>query len=144
MGQARDVMDRLTTAITTKDAETLKACYAAGAATQTPDQGTITGRDAVCNYFLEFFEAFPDVNYESVEKNEAGNVAFDEGFIAGTHTGPMRLPSGETVPATGKHIRVRSCDIATVESGEITSHRIYFDQMEFMAQLGLMRELSSH
>ena len=60
MGQARDVMDRLTTAITTKDTEALKACYAAGAVTRTPDQGEISGRDAICNYFLEFFEAFPD------------------------------------------------------------------------------------
>lgn len=144
MGQARDVMDRLTTAITTKDTEALKACYAADAVTRTPDQGEITGRDAICNYFLEFFEAFPDVNYESSEKNEAGNTAFDEGLITGTHTGPMKLPSGETLPATGKQIRVRSCDIADVESGGITSHRIYFDQMEFMGQLGLLRELSSH
>jgi predicted ester cyclase len=144
MGQAREVMDRLTTAITTKDAEALKACYAAGAVAYTPDQGEVTGPDAICNYFLQFFEAFPDVDYESAEKNEAGNVAFDEGFILGTNTGPMSLPSGETLPVTGKQIRVRSCHIGTVENGEIISHRMYFDQVEFLKQLGLMPEATSH
>jgi hypothetical protein len=46
--------------------------------------------------------------------------------------------SGETIPATGKQINVRSCDVATVDSGVITQHRIYFDQMEFLEQLGLL------
>jgi hypothetical protein len=31
-------------------------------------------------------------------------------------------------------------DIATVESGAVTSHRFYFDQMDFLGQLGLAPE----
>jgi hypothetical protein len=38
---------------------------------------------------------------------------------------------------------VRGCDVATVEGGLITSHRIYFDQMEFLGQLGLVPEMPS-
>jgi ketosteroid isomerase-like protein len=56
----------------------------------------------------------------------------------------MRMPTGETLPATGKEVRVRSCDVARVEGGEITSHHFYFDQLEFLIQLGLMREMSAH
>jgi ketosteroid isomerase-like protein len=47
------------------------------------------------------------------------------------------LPSGDTVPATGKEVRIRSCDIATVKNGKIVEHHLYFDQTEFLGQLGL-------
>jgi hypothetical protein len=43
-------------------------------------------------------------------------------------------------PPTGKQIRMRSCDIAHVERGLITTHHFYFDQMEFLGQLGLLPE----
>jgi predicted ester cyclase len=144
MGQAREVMDRFTTAMTTKDREMLAGCYAADAVAVTPDQGEITGRDAIVDYLFQFWDAFPDVKYESMNAHETGAVAIDEGFVSGTNTGSLRMPSGENLRPTGKGIRIRSCDIAKVEGGEITSHHFYFDQMEFLAQLGLMRELSSH
>lgn len=144
MGQAREVMDRLTTAMDEKDKETLARCYAANAVAYTPDEGELTGRDSITEYLFHFWEAMPDVRYEHTESHEAGDVAIDEGYVVGTNTGPIRLPSGETLPATGKQVRVRSCDIAKVEAGEITSHQFYFDQMEFLGQLGLLRELTSH
>jgi SnoaL-like polyketide cyclase len=54
---------------------------------------------------------------------------------------PRRSPCRQgKIPATGKHVRVRACDIATVQNGVITSHRFYFDQMEFLGQLGLVPE----
>ena len=35
------------------------------------------------------------------------------------------------------------CDVITVRAGRITSHRIYFDQLGFMTQLGLMPKPAS-
>ena len=49
-------------------------------------------------------------------------------------------PDGQSVPATGKQIRVRECDVVIVEDGLIREHRFYFDQMEFLGQLGLLSE----
>ncbi len=142
MGQARDVMDRLTTAMDEKDKETLGRCYAADAVAFTPDQGELRGRDAITGYLFEFWEAMPDVHYEHTARHESGDVAIDEGIIIGTNTGPLRQPSGDSMPATGKQLRVRSCDIAAVKDGEITEHRFYFDQVEFLSQLGLMPQMS--
>lgn len=144
MGQAREVMDRLTTAMNDKDKETLARCYAADAVAYTPDEGELNGRDAITSYLFHFWEAIPDVRYELEHSYEAGNVAIDEGFVVGTNTGPLRMPPGETLQPTGKQVRIRSCDIARVEGEEIASHHFYFDQVEFLTQLGLMRELSSH
>jgi ketosteroid isomerase-like protein len=144
MGQAREVMDRLNKAMEAKDKETLARSYATDAVAYTPDQGELRGRDAITSYLFEFWESMPDVRYDQTGRHESGNVAIDEGIIIGTNTGPLRLPSGETLQPTGRELRVHSCDVATVENGEITSHHFYFDQVEFLSQLGLMRELSSH
>jgi hypothetical protein len=37
-------------------------------------------------------------------------------------------------------VRIRSCDAVTVEGGLVTSHRFYYDQMDFLGQLGLAPE----
>ncbi|SEQ02229.1 nuclear transport factor 2 family protein [Arthrobacter sp. OV608] len=144
MGQAREVMDRLNRAMESKDKETLASSYAADAVAYTPDQGEIRGRDAISSYLFDLWEAMPDVRYNQMGRYESGNVAIDEGIVIGTNTGPLRMPSGETMQPTGKELRIRSCDVATVENGEITSHHFYFDQVEFLSQLGLMREMTSH
>jgi predicted ester cyclase len=98
----------------------------------------VRGNDNIVAWSRQFFAAFPDAKYEPVNEFESGNTAIDEGYFAGTNTGPLPGPTGETIPATGKSVRVRACDIATVEDGVITSHRFYFDQMDFLGQLGLM------
>ena len=143
MGQARDVLDRLTTAVMARDKETQAACYAADAVASTPEEGELVGPEAISNYLSQFGQSFPDISYEYAQRYEAGNVAIDEGFVVGTNTGPLPLPSGESLPPTGKSIRVRSCDIAQVEGGLITTHHFYFDQMEFLGQLGLLPESRS-
>ena len=130
-------MDRVTEAAFGEDQETLKRLYAANATAETPDQGTVSGPEAIAAWFEQFATAFPDASWESTHKHESGNVAIDEGYVVGTHTGPLPMPGGESVPATGRSVRVRGCDAATVENGRVTSHRFYFDQMELLEQLGL-------
>lgn len=138
MGEAREVMDRLTKALLDQDFDFVASCYSQEAVAVTPDQGEVRGREAIVAYFKSQWEAFPDGGYESLHKHEVGNVAIDEGYLTGTNSGSLPMPSGETIPPTGKQIRVRACDIATVEGGAVSSHRFYFDQMEFLEQLGLM------
>ena len=140
MGQAREVMDRVTEAAMGNDGETLKQLYAPDAVAETPDAGTLNGGEAIIAWFTGFAEAFPDASWESGHAHECGDTAVDEGYLVGTHTGPLRLPDGQSIPATGKSVRVRGCDAATVQNGRVTSHRFYFDQMEFMGQLGLAPE----
>jgi len=140
MGEAREVMDRVTAAIFGGGPEEIRRCYADDATAVTPDQGELHGGDAIVIYHTQLVEAFPDIRYESLDAHESGNTAIDEGYVVGTNTGPLQLPTGETIPGTGRQIRVRGCDVATVENGRITSHRFYFDQMEFLSQLGLAPE----
>jgi steroid delta-isomerase-like uncharacterized protein len=140
MGEARGILDRVTQAAMSGDVETLHGLYAEDAVIETPDQGTITGREAIVEWISGFQKAFPDLTYEPVNEYEIGNTAIDEGAVSGTHTGTLETPTGESVPPTGKRVRLRETDLATVENGKVTSHRFYFDQMELLAQLGLAPE----
>ena len=137
MGEAREIMDRVTAAVVSGDSDALKALYAPDAVAETPDQGTIRGRDQIAAYMGEFATAFPDASWEELHKHETGATAIDEGYFVGTNTGPMTGPNGETIPATGRPVRARECDVATVENGVVTSHRFYFDMQNWLTQLGL-------
>lgn len=143
MGEARRVMDAMTDATLQSDLEGAANLYASDAVLVTPDQGEIRGREQIVQYIKEITDPFPDNSYEPAYKHESGDTAIDEGYFVGTNTAPLSLPTGESVPATGKAVRLRVCDIATVQNGVITSHRFYFDQMDFLGQLGLLPETPS-
>lgn len=142
-GEARKVLDQLTEAMFTQDYATAEKLYAPDVVAVTPDQGELKGAAEVIEYTKQFIEAFPDLTYEAEFKHESGSTAIDEGWNEGTNLGPLALPTGESLRATGKRLRVRSADIATVENGLLTSHRFYFDQMDFLGQLGLLPETPS-
>jgi ketosteroid isomerase-like protein len=137
MGQPRETMDRLNEALTSNDVEALRSIYADDAEAVTPDQGRITGREAIVAYLTGFASAFPDGSLEFLQKHETADTAIDEVYFIGTNSGPIETPDGQSIPATGRQVRVRECDVATVRDGVITSHRFYFDQMDFLSQLGL-------
>ncbi len=141
MGEAREVMDRMTEAMMSQDFEALGEIYASDAVAITPDQGEVRGREQIVRYLKQFIDAFPDLQYESLHAHESGNTAIDEGFVVGTNTQPLPMPNGDSLPPTGKQIRVRSVDVATVDNGAVISHRLYFDQMEFLGQLGLLPDM---
>jgi ketosteroid isomerase-like protein len=136
MGQARDTMDRVTAAVMSGDRDALVRLYAADAVAVTPDAPRLQGSAAIADYLLTFKRAFPDASHESAMKHEAGDTAIDEGYFVGTHTGVLSTPEGE-VPPTGRSVRLRECDILEVANGVAVAHRFYFDQLDFMSQLGL-------
>ncbi|MDH6440924.1 ketosteroid isomerase-like protein [Streptomyces sp. SAI-144] len=139
MGEAREVMDRLTDALTTHpDLKVIAELYAEDAVAQTPDEGEVRGRDNIVEYWRQMTEAVPEATFETLHAYEAGDTAIDEGFFSGRNTGPIQLPTGETLPATQKEVRIRGVDIATVKDGRIVDYRLYFDEMEFLGQLGLL------
>ncbi|MFF6811595.1 ester cyclase [Streptomyces sp. NPDC012403] len=141
MGEAREVMDRLTAAVTTGlDMDAVAELYARDAVAWVPEAGELHGRDEIVEYWRQMTTAVPDARYESLHAFEVGSIAIDEGYFSGRNTGPLQVPDGRSVPATGKEVRIRGVDVATVEDGRIVSYRLYFDQLAFLEQLGLLPE----
>lgn len=138
MAEARELMDRATRAVFGNDLDALRACYAPDVVFTAPDIGTGHGVDNLVAWMVEFQTAIPDMAYETTRELETDNCAIDQGYVTGTNTGPITMPDGSTLPPTGKSVRLRTLDVATVENGLIGKHDFYFDQMEFLTQLGLM------
>jgi ketosteroid isomerase-like protein len=142
MGEAREVFDRATDALfKERDLKKLSTFYSPDVIAETPDQGEIKGAEQVVDWFKQFLDGFPEARYERVHAHESGNTAIDEGIFSGKNTGPILLPTGDSMPATGKDVWIRGCDFVTVENGKIVSHRFYYDQVEFLTQLGIMPEM---
>lgn len=70
--------------------------------------------EAIVAWLAGFFEGFPDADYQAIAKHECGDVAIDEGFLVGTHTGTLSTPDGERIEPTGNAVRIRSCDVMEV------------------------------
>ena len=88
-------------------------------------------------FVAAMLDAVPDCNHPISNVVEAGDQMFVEFRWQGTHTRPLLSPQGE-IPATGKHIDIRCSSVFEVAAGRITAERGYFDQVEFLTQLGLM------
>lgn len=138
MGQPRELMDRVTGALLSRDFEGLRELYDPHVVAVTPDAGELHGVAEIIEYFRAVAETFPVLSYESVGEYESGPCAIDQGDVLGHNTGPIHLPNGQTLPASGKQVRLRSMDVATVHEGRIVRHEWYWDQLELLTQLGVV------
>ena len=111
--------------------------YSPDVAVTEPAFGTVVGIDAVLAHSQGFLAGFPDARLEIVTLIDDGRRVVIEGLFVGTNTGPLGTPQGE-LPATGRSMRLPYADVWESEAGRITNHRVYYDQMDFAMQLGLM------
>lgn len=97
----------------------------------------IEGREALQEFVQGYYAAFPDLNSTTERIFGQDDWVITEDALTGTHTGPMRTPTGEEIPPTNKPIQIKQAVVLQVENGEIQQVHLYFDQLGMMAQLGL-------
>ena len=83
-------------------------------------------------------EPFSDGRMETSRVIEDGATVVAEWTGWATNTGPLAMPGGTEIPATGKTIEVSGVSIVMVRDGKIATERDYFDNAALMSQLGLM------
>jgi ketosteroid isomerase-like protein len=98
-----------------------------------PGAGTLHGIQAFKGYEAAFQRAFPDGKLVLKSAIEAGNKV----AVEGAYTGPLTGPGGE-IPPTQRPLNLDFSDLFETDGDRITRHRIYYDQVQFMSQLGLM------
>jgi steroid delta-isomerase-like uncharacterized protein len=84
-------------------------------------------------YYANYVTGFTDREFTVKETFAQGNKLTKYWIFKGKHTGDFF-----GIPATGKTINVEGCTIATIVNGKITEERDFFDNLEFLRQLGLM------
>jgi steroid delta-isomerase-like uncharacterized protein len=101
-----------------------------------------TTRDEFIDMQRTMADASPDerVTITSIAMN--GNTVIAEITTEGTHTRPLRLPTGGEIPATGKHYTTHVAVVTEYDGGaKATVCRAYYNPLELIAQLGVMPEI---
>ena len=101
--------------------------------------GVITDLDEHTGFSAGFYAAFPGMTHDNRRAYEIGDdVVILEGQWTGTHTGPMTMPDGNVLPATGATVTFPYAVVIEFEAGLVRKVRAYFDNVAFLTQLGLM------
>jgi predicted ester cyclase len=100
--------------------------------------GTFKGLEGHQQLTAFFAAAFPNFKHTVSHCIQQGDEISCEGSFAGDHTGPLRMPTGQTVPATQRHVEFPWLGMATIKNGKMASVHVYFDTMVMMTQLGLV------
>jgi steroid delta-isomerase-like uncharacterized protein len=137
VGEALDAAKRHDEAFNAKDPDARRAAEASEIEAILPGGMRLRGPDQTLQASQAFWEAIPDAELVWEHSFEAGAEVAIEGHLRGTHTGPFRTPGGE-IPPSGKEINLRYATIKRIENGRVASDRVYFDQMEFLQQIGAM------
>jgi len=88
-------------------------------------------------FMKPFLAAFPDITHTVRTAVSEGDRVMVELEISGTHKAPLTSPEGE-IPATGKRVNFVAANSLRFDGARIAQLHVYFDQMDFMAQLGLL------
>jgi ketosteroid isomerase-like protein len=101
----------------------------------------IHGKEELRGWLQPFWQGFSSYRHDLDRVVENGNTVWAEGTWSGVNDGPLVTPDGEA-PPTGRSVSFRFGMSVTgdLEAGLATSVNVYFDQLEFLTQLGLIPE----
>jgi len=136
----KKVWENIIKAINSGDPVAMTNIYAPDAVMIMPGEPEpVRGREVVLQYFKNVLGTVPDLKFEATSVLFSGDTIIGEFLFSGTFTGPMATPQGE-VPPTGNSFKVRSATFFKIApDGLIAEERTYYDILDQMMQLGLMK-----
>lgn len=137
MADSLELARRYDEAFNAQDAEARKRLESADVEVVMPGGMTLRGPDQVIQVVQAFWQALPDGKIMRESEFATGDVVVAEGTLAGTHKGPFRSPAGE-VPPSGNKVTLRYATVKRFGDGKLVSEHLYFDQLEFLQQIGAM------
>ena len=137
MEKYRELLDKYVELYNAGDLDGVMELYAEDSTQLMPD-GLFEGRGAIRDRLAQELEAFSDLAHRVVSYVEGGDAFADEWIFVGTHTGPIVLPDGTEVPATGKRVEVPGMELCRVRDGKLVVDNLYYDNLVVAGQLGLL------
>ena len=89
-------------------------------------------------FYAESDTAFPDFRFENTVLYHSADAVIVETDFVGTHLGSWR-----GLPATGRTVRYRMCNIFEFEREALVCERLHFDLLTILRQLGVARDPTS-
>lgn len=130
------IVDAHNRGLAEKDMELFGSIFADDVAVELPGGTSFEGRDGIVQTAVAFYTAFPDIRLTPRQIWADDNGVVVEQVFTGTHTGPLATPNGE-VPLTGKKVEFGLIDTFLVTDGKVSAHRVYYDNLALLGQLGL-------
>jgi steroid delta-isomerase-like uncharacterized protein len=93
----------------------------------------IVGIDSSRAYYANFLTGFSKITFTIKDVFGQGEKLVKYWNFKGTHTGIFF-----GIPATGKTVSLDGTTLVRMSNGKIAEERDFFDNMDFMTQLGLM------
>lgn len=93
----------------------------------------VVGIDSVKAYYANFLTGFSNIQFTIKDIFGHGEKLVKYWNFKGTHTGVFF-----GIPATGKTVSLDGTTLVRMSNGKIAEERDFFDNLDFMTQLGLM------
>ena len=139
MERYRELLERYVELYNAGDLDGVMDLYAEDSVQLMPD-GFFEGRSAIKERLAKELDAFSDIAHRYVSYVEQDDAFADEWVFVGTHTGPLVLPDGSELPATGKRVEMPGMEYVKVRDGKIVVDNLYYDNLAVAAQFGLLPE----
>jgi steroid delta-isomerase-like uncharacterized protein len=93
----------------------------------------LVGIDSARGYYANFVKGFSNIKFTIKDVFGMENKLVKHWNFKGTHTGPFF-----GIAATGKQVDLDGVTLVRMQNGKIAEERDFFDNLEFMQQLGLI------
>ena len=142
MADVRQTLTEFIEAFNSHDEGRIRESYAENVVYDAPGGVRLQGREAATEYSMSFVRAFPDVRITVTNQVETGEWVAIEVDFEGTHQGTLEGPGG-SIPATNRHLTGKGAEFIRIVDGKVTEERLYFDQLEFLTELGVMEQAAA-
>jgi predicted ester cyclase len=88
--------------------------------------------------FQVMLTASADAKYEVLLTIAQGDYVVINWKYAGTHTGPLQMAPGRSIPPTGKKFSMMGSMTALVQNGKVVHTWFFYDMASLFGQLGLL------
>lgn len=142
MERYRGLLERYIELYNDGDLDGVMDLYAEDSVQLMPD-GFFEGRSAIKERLAQELNAFSDIAHRYTSYVEQDDAFADEWVFVGTHTGPLVLPDGTELPATGKRVEMPGMEYVKMRDGKIVVDNLYYDNLAIAAQFGLLPEAAT-
>ncbi len=132
----QDIVNRMYEALNRHDDKALAGYYSDDCEVVAPP-GELRGREAVRVLAQTYWNAFSDLTWRTVAQHASGDTVVTEEVLEGTNDGALVLPEG-SMPASGRRLLTRVCEVAQVKGDEIVSLHLYWDNIAFLRAVGAL------
>lgn len=94
----------------------------------------IVGIDSARAYYANYLTGFSNIKFTIIDVFGQGDKLVKHWRFQGRHTGTFF-----GIPATGKDVAVEGATLVKMRGGKIAEEQDFFDNYEFMKQLGLIK-----